>query len=96
MDNASKKFEKYIDFWVNFRPSVADKILYNIFRGLESPPVLRAKLKIAKGNLANYCKRLVRDGKLTQHTLGKAVKYELTEKGKARVREIMEAANATL
>ena len=90
MDKASKKFENYIDFWLKFRPTVADKILFYIYKGIESPQELRLKMKIAKGNLANYCKRLIKDGKLVQHTQGRVVKYELTAKGSEYIKKFLE------
>jgi DNA-binding MarR family transcriptional regulator len=91
MENAINNFEKYIDFWVKFKPSVADKLLFCIYKGLDTPMGLRARLGIAKGNLANCCKDLVKLGMIVQHTNGRNVKYELTEKAHARLKKFLEA-----
>jgi len=90
MEKATENFETYIDFWVKFRPSVADKILFCIHRGLNNPRELIGKLCIAKGNLANCCKQLIKGGALIQHTNGRAVEYELTAKGQGQIRKFLE------
>ena len=91
MEKATETFEKYINFWLKIKPSVTDKILFCIYKGLTSPVALRQKLDIAKGNLANYCKRLVKENLIVQHTHGRAVEYELAQNGKARVNKLLEA-----
>ena len=85
-------FEKYIEFWVKHKPSVSDKILFCIYRGVDSPQALQAKLKIAKGNLANCCKGLVGQGKITRHTNGRTVKYTLTAKGEESLKKFLGGA----
>jgi len=90
---ASKNFEKYVDFWVKVKPSVADKIMFCLYKGMSSPRELMHKLQIAKGNLANYCKQLVADNMITKETSGRVVKYGLAKKGEKRVGQILEAMN---
>jgi len=90
MDNAREKFESYVDFWVKFKPSVADKILFCIDKGMESPQALIQRLKIAKGNLTNYCKVLIADEQITKQVHGRIVRYGLTAKGKARIKKFLE------
>ena len=91
-----EKFENYIEFWVKFRPTVGDKILFCISRGIDSPRELVLKLKIAKGNLANYCKALIKDGMLVQHTEGRVVKYELSAKGRQHIKKFLEAIHDSI
>jgi len=90
MDKATETFENYVDFWVKFRPSVPDKILFCVGRGTESPGGLIQKLQIAKGNLANYCKALIKNGELSKQVHGRVVRYGLTAKGSARVKKFLE------
>jgi len=89
MRKATENFETYIDFWVKFKPSVADKVLFCICKGFSNPRKLIEKLCIAKGNLANCCKQLIRGGYLTQHTSGRTVEYELTEKGYMQIKKFL-------
>jgi len=91
MEKATKTFENYIDFWVRFHPSVSDKILFCVSLGLESPKALMQKLQIAKGNLTNYCKALIKGGELTKQVHGRTVRYALTTKGQASVKKFLEA-----
>ena len=94
MENFNKEienFEKYVDFWVKIRPTVADKIIFCISRGLHSPRELMQKLQIAKGNLANYCKELVADGLVTKQVRGRVVEYSLSTKGNEHIRKFLEA-----
>jgi len=98
MEKATETFENYVDFWVKFRPSVADKILFCINGGTESPRALIQRLEIAKGNLTNYCKALIADGQLAKQVHGRVVRYVLTAKGKTRVKKFLErvAKNASI
>ena len=91
MEKATKSFENYIEFWVKFRPTVSDKVMFCIYRGIDSPRLLIEKLKIAKGNLANCCKQLIKNGLVVQHTQGRAVTYELSAKGSAHIKKFLEA-----
>jgi len=91
MDKATKTFENYVDFWVKFRPSVPDKILFCVGNGVDGPQALIQKLQIAKGNLTNYCKALIADGQMQKQTHGRIVRYALTAKGKTRVKKFLEA-----
>lgn len=90
---AIEKFEKYVNFWVQVKPSVADKIMFCMYKGMESPRELMQKLKIAKGNLANYCKQLCADNMITKEVHGRVVKYGLAKKGEARIKKVLEAVN---
>jgi len=90
---AMEKFGKYVDFWVKVKPSVTDKIMFCLYKGMESPRELMQKLIIAKGNLANYCKQMCADSMITKQVSGRIVKYGLTKKGEARVKKILEAMN---
>jgi predicted transcriptional regulator len=92
MGKATENFETYIDFWIKFKPSAADKVMFCIYRGYNSPRALIQKLCIAKGNLANCCRQLITDGKLTQHTSGRTVEYELTPKGQGQIKKYLEKA----
>ena len=84
-----EKFDAYIDLWVKFRPTVADKVLFCVHRGFSTPRALCHRLQIAKGNLANCCKKLISDGCLVQHTNGRAVEYELTAGGTAQISKFL-------
>jgi len=88
-NKATENFEKYVDFWVKFRPSIADKIMFCVSRGLHSPRELVQKLQIAKGNLANSCKELVADGQLLKQVQGRIVKYRLSAKGNEHIRKFL-------
>jgi len=90
MEKATETFENYVDFWVKFRPSVADKILFCVSNGLESPQALIQRLAIAKGNLTNYCKALIAEGQLSKQVHGRVVRYSLTTKGKTRIKKFLE------
>ena len=90
MEKAIEKLKNYIDLWVKHKPTVADKILFYIYRGICTPRELIAKLQIAKGNLANYCKALIKDGLVVQHTVGRVVKYELSQKGTVYIKKFLE------
>lgn len=90
LDNAMGKFENYIDFGVKYKPSLSDKILFCVSKGLHSPRELIQKLQVAKGNLANYCMALAGDGQLTKQVHGRIVKYELTVKGNAYIKKFLE------
>lgn len=93
MDKAIEKFEMYLDFWVKVKPSVPDKIMFCIYKGMQAPRELMQKLQIAKGNLANYCKQLHADNMITKQVHGRVVKYGLAKKGETRVKKILEAMN---
>jgi len=91
MNKATETFENYIDFWVNHKPSVADKIMFCIYKGMDGPQALRAKLQIAKGNLTNSCKALAAKGLIVKVNHGRIVRYELTKKGSESVKKFLEA-----
>ena len=96
MDKAIKIFDEYINFWVKFKPSAADKIVFCIFKGMNCPRDLMHRLGLAKGNLANYCKQLIKTGQIVQHTAGRAVEYELTAKGQEKIKKLLGEINDTL
>ena len=97
MEKATETIEKYLAFCVKIHLTAHEKVLFCIWRKSDTPPTIMAKLGVTKGNLANYCKALIADKKITRTKRARKVSYEITNLGIKDIEKILEKVkNATL
>gem|GEM_PF-3216971 len=92
MENAALSFERLLELSKKINANALDKVLFCIYRGATTPYELMNKLDVSKGNLANYCKRLITQNKIRKQIIAggsRRIAYQITEKGTNSVEKFL-------
>jgi len=82
MEKTTDMFGKLIKLLKSFENfGVADRVLFCIWQGTDTPRHLMEKLGVTKGNLTNYCNSLQNQNYITKQKSTKNVYYKITDTG---------------
>jgi DNA-binding MarR family transcriptional regulator len=94
MQNGEKVFLEFLNtqaFFKKLGVTALDKVLYCIMSGRASPKAVMDFLGLSKGNLANYCKTLIRKDLIISHrdTTTRGIYYTTTDKGQQTIQALL-------